>query len=188
MYGEKPGSSAKSCAGITYFTSAMKAKGRPPLCVGRRGTLARDVSYKEVIERSAKSSEQKGPVEFTYSCIGYSQTTLKMEREGRLPLCDIGMRLMVVRAAQPVQQVARQQPGPQSPPDAHPMYFDVKAWLIRVGTSVLNFWRKSLDDFPNKWVAFNQRFVVMMQRQANFIAKMLNKVTHDALNWWLSKP
>mmetsp|Transcript_1061 Transcript_1061/g.3125 ORF Transcript_1061/g.3125 Transcript_1061/m.3125 type:complete len:193 (-) Transcript_1061:116-694(-) len=181
MNREKPTRVVKSCAGLTYFTSAMRAAGKPPMCLGRRGTVSNETNelpHKEVIERSAKSVEQKGNVDFTYACLGYSQTTAKMEREGALPLCDVGVRLTMLRAAQKEAQ----------PKEAPAAAFDLKAWLTRVSTSVLNFWRKALDDYPNKWLNFNKKLYTAMNRQAKFIGKLLSKVSRDALSWWLSRP
>ena len=89
-----------SCAGLLWFTSEMKSAGRPPYCFGRRGELKAGA---EALEKIAKNDDQQKddkPSEgFTYACLGYAQATAKMTREGKLPLCDVGVRFALLRAA-----------------------------------------------------------------------------------------
>ena len=95
-------SPVSSCTGILWFTSQMKARGEAPYCFGRRGTLRGGT---EALEKNAQvdnhgSAESPPPGDFTYACIGYSQATAKMNREGALPLCDVGVRFAMLRSAE----------------------------------------------------------------------------------------
>ena len=94
-----------SCAGLLWFTSEMKSAGRPPYCFGRRGELKAGA---EALEKIAKNDDQQKddkPSEgFTYACLGYAQATAKMTREGKLPLCDVGVRFALLRAADTNEQ------------------------------------------------------------------------------------
>ena len=74
-----------SCAGILFFTSEMKARGEKPYCFGRRGSLRAGV---EALEKNAavdnasssdSKKEKKPPAGFTYACVGYAQSTARVE-------------------------------------------------------------------------------------------------------------
>mmetsp|Transcript_17116 Transcript_17116/g.55599 ORF Transcript_17116/g.55599 Transcript_17116/m.55599 type:complete len:224 (+) Transcript_17116:110-781(+) len=214
---------AKSCAGITYFTSAMKASGKQPMCFGRRGKVMTDVPLGDVVERSAKKGlQEKANVEFTYACVGYSQTTPNMEKLGMLPLCDVGMRFTVLKAPKHKatgDEDDEQKDGgdrPQGddasdarttarrPPARPPLGVSAAAkeeednkkpsFMERYARGALNFWKKSLEDYPRKFVDFQKKcletqlkFATSAAKQAAYCGKAALRFTRDVVAWWLPR-
>ena len=201
---------AKSCAGITYFTSAMKAAGRHPLCIGRPGKIMTDVPLADVVEQTAKQpKEDAKAIEFTYACLGYSQTTPNMEKLGMLPLCDVGMRFTVLRAPkrkipdgedEALVQHEETRPKKDEHHGIQPLAPTTSYWeywspiFQKYAKGAYNFWTKGLEDYPRKFIDFQSKSVEFqkkiassMQKQANFCVKFLLRFSRDIISWWLPR-
>ena len=190
---------AKSCAGITYFTSAMKAKGKEPVCFGRRGKIMTDVPLKDVVERSAKRAvkDDVQKREFTYACIGYSQTTPNMTQRGLLPLCDVGIRFTVLKAPKeaPKEEVTLSVAEPVAEKtDRQPLWQSVRPATEKFLKHASNFWRRRLEDYPKKFVefpkkiiAFQKRLAISFQKRVTYAGKSMLRFSKDLLSWWIPR-
>lgn len=141
---------------------------------------------KEVVERSA-SRNVTSDGEFSFACIGYSQMTAKMEREGALPLCDVGIKLMARRALEESTNV-EQQASRQVETSQAGKKFDPLALANRATTALMKFWRKAFHDYPNKWLKFNKKMFVAMQKHAKYMGKLMYRLGNYATSWWPSRP
>ena len=208
----------KSCTGITYFTSAMKAKGEKAWCIGRRGTIpAAEASPPEVIEAAAdpeaRNKEKRGKKqeekarETTFLCLGYSQTTARMERQGTLPLCDIGMRFLVISAATADadrRKIPSRFSGDKNGPQAGELDGEVLRPPFSMGNleeyatkarerttkafaAAQTFWIGALKTFPVDFQKFSTKLVGAMAKQAAYIGKTLGKITKAAATWVLDR-
>lgn len=79
----------KSCTGIVYYTQAMRKNGEIPVCFGKKSTLTKRIPLDKIEELDKKTSKTDLK---TYICIGYSQTSGRMERTGKLPVCINGVQ------------------------------------------------------------------------------------------------
>eukprot|EP01041_Mallomonas_annulata_P007870 gene7870-16110_t len=87
-----------SCTGITYFTSEMRTKGQSPMCFGKRGTLKKKVTMEKLVALDKQNMKKNASTGYTvYSCIGYSQSSGRMDRRGEAPICVRGTELHYAR-------------------------------------------------------------------------------------------
>ena len=198
---EKPQTPApvSSCAGLLWFTSEMKTAGRPPYCFGRRGELKAGA---EALEKIAKNDDQQKddkPSEgFTYACLGYAQATAKMTREGKLPLCDVGVRFALLRAADTNEQrkkkalaAARRRDtvgttAGISPRDEDELSKKASGVLQYMAngiqtfvTKASRFWAGALTNYPEKFGNFTDKMTRALQNHTKYLVKLCRK----ALAW-----
>lgn len=83
----------KSCTGIVYFTKSMRAKGDVPVCIGKKTTLTKKIPVDKLEELDKKTNKKDLEV---YICLGYSQTSGRMERTGKVPICISGVQFHFV--------------------------------------------------------------------------------------------
>uniref|UniRef100_A0A7S3K270 DUF8204 domain-containing protein n=1 Tax=Aureoumbra lagunensis TaxID=44058 RepID=A0A7S3K270_9STRA len=187
---------AKSCTGITYFSSAMKNEGKEALCLGRRGNVTSEIPQKDIIERSAKKNgKTEDEVDFSYACVGYSQTTEKMEKEGILPLCDVGMRFTILKAKNSQKQKEDVEESTQaiikenSPPPVagKPLSETLRPMMERYFQGASNFWRRALTDFPRKFYEFHPKFLASMKKQASYLGKLFSRFSKEIVSWWVPR-
>ena len=200
-------SPVSSCTGILWFTSEMKKRGDAPYCFGRRGTLRAGT---EALEKNAQvdnqtSKDDAPPGEFTYACLGYSQATAKMNRDGALPLCDVGVRFAMLRTA---EKAAEKAPSDARPPEeasdalhpgaaardaAEPRAVAASPPLItseavytaceRTVTKVSAFWSNALTNYPEKFVAFNGKMCATLATHVAYLGKLAKKAAAAIPPW-----
>ena len=195
----KPAPAVSSCAGLLWFTSEMKSSGRPPYCFGRRGELRAGA---EALEKIAKGDDQQKddkPSEgFTYACLGYAQATAKMTREGKLPLCDVGVRFALLRAADTADSrkkkalaAARRRDtvgttSGISPRDEDELSQKASGLMQYMAngiqtfvTKASRFWSGALTNYPEKFGSFTDKMTRALQNHAKYLVKLCRK----ALAW-----
>ena len=195
----KPAPAVSSCAGLLWFTSEMKSSGRPPYCFGRRGELRAGA---EALEKIAKGDDQQKddkPSEgFTYACLGYAQATAKMTREGKLPLCDVGVRFALLRAADTADSrkkkalaAARRRDtvgttAGISPRDEDELSKKASGVLQYMAngiqtfvTKASRFWAGALTNYPEKFGNFTDKMTRALQNHTKYLLKLCRK----ALAW-----
>ncbi len=195
----KPAPAVSSCAGLLWFTSEMKTAGRPPYCFGRRGELKAGA---EALEKIAKNDDQQKddkPSEgFTYACLGYAQATAKMTREGKLPLCDVGVRFALLRAADTNEQrkkkalaAARRRDtvgttAGISPRDEDELSKKASGVLTYMANGIQTFvskasrfWAGALTNYPEKFGNFTDKMTRALQNHTKYLVKLCRK----ALAW-----
>jgi len=52
---------------------------------------------------------------------------------------------------------------------------------------VARFWKRGLEDFPNKFTTFSGKLVTSMQKQAAYLGKLVVRLSRDVLSWWLPR-
>lgn len=194
-----PPASVSSCAGLLWFTSEMKARGRPPYCFGRRGSLdAGAEALEKLAQGDDDQKEDKKADGFTFACIGYAQATAKMTREGKLPLCDVGVRFALLRAADTADArkkkalaIARHRDTVGTTQGIAPRDGDelaqkvsaaAAAWAGYVSRFVAKasaFWAGALTNYPEKYGTFTGKMANALSNHAKCFVKMGRK----ALAW-----
>ena len=188
-----------SCAGLLWFTSEMKTAGRPPYCFGRRGELKAGAEALEKIAKNDDQQKEDKPSEgFTYACLGYAQATAKMTREGKLPLCDVGVRFALLRAADTNEQrkkkalaAARRRDtvgttAGISPRDEDELSKKASGVLQYMAngiqtfvTKASRFWSGALTNYPEKFGNFTDKMSRALQNHTKYLVKLCRK----ALAW-----